>query len=116
MLVGLNMLREEAGMSVPQLAEKLGKADGTVWSWERGDRSPDLETACKIADIFDCSLDMLVHGKEKDRLEKRSIGELVEMYDRIPAEELNLIRAVIDTAIANRRYRETLHPDSQANT
>lgn len=116
MLVGLNMLREEAGMSVPQLAEMVGVKPGSIWAYERGERSPTVDTACKIADIFDCSLDMLVHGKEKDRLEKRSIGELVEMYDRIPAEELNLIRAVIDTAIANRRYRETLHPDSQANT
>lgn len=116
MLVGLNMLREEAGMSVPELAEKIDRAAGTVWSWERGDRNPDLDTACQIADILDCSLDMLVRGKEKDRIEKRSLGDLIEMYDRIPAEELNLIRAVIDTAIANRRYRETLRPDSQANT
>jgi len=56
----LKMLRQEAGLTQKELAEKLGVSRGTIGMYEIGQRDPDTETLRKLSDIFGVSIDYLL--------------------------------------------------------
>lgn len=47
-------------MSQAELADILGIERSTIAKYETGDRCPDLETLCKIADVLQISTDELL--------------------------------------------------------
>ena len=47
-------------MTQAELAKKLYVQQNLVSSYENGYRTPDILTLCKLADIFEISLDELV--------------------------------------------------------
>ncbi len=47
-------------MTQQELAEKLNGKKSLVSNYENGYSTPDIFTLCKLADIFDVSLDELV--------------------------------------------------------
>lgn len=53
-------IRERCGMTQVEISEALGVPARTYCSWERGERQLSIDTACRIADVLDCSLDALV--------------------------------------------------------
>lgn len=59
-LSNLKLLRKEAGMSQEDLANALEIERSTVAKYETGDRSPDVEMLCKIADVLHISIDELL--------------------------------------------------------
>lgn len=65
-------LRTAAGMTQIELAEKLNYTDKAVSKWERGESVPDVSVLLRIAELFDVTLDYLVHPHER----KRTISEL----------------------------------------
>ena len=56
-------LRKQKGLSQEELANRLNVSRQTISKWEIGDSAPDLEKLVAISDLFDISLDELVHGK-----------------------------------------------------
>ena len=113
MLENMRHLRKKKGMTMKELGELVGVAEITISAYETGKREPSLEILCKIADVLDVSLDMLVRGKEKDRPEGRPIGEMLKMYDKLSSEELELILAVINASLADRRYKASRNQANQ---
>ena len=67
MIVGkiIKEIRENAGLSQEQFAEKLAISRQTVSKWERGVALPDIENIMYISDLFNVSLDTIVKGDEK---------------------------------------------------
>lgn len=59
-LINLKTLRNEAGMSQADLAVILKIERSTVAKYETGDRYPDIETLCKIADALGVTTDELL--------------------------------------------------------
>lgn len=59
-MIRLKELRDEAGLSQGDIAEKFSVAQNTVSSWENGKRDPDTDTVKKIAAFFDVSIDYLL--------------------------------------------------------
>ena len=57
--VNLRRLRETAGMSQSDLADKVGVTRGMIAQYELGAKSPTVATACRIADVFGCTLDSI---------------------------------------------------------
>ena len=106
-------LREKQGLTQKGFGDIFGVSEATVSNYENGKRDPDLDSLCQIADYFDVSLDMLVRGKEKDRPEGRPIGEMLKMYDKLSSEELELILAVINASLADRRYKASRNQANQ---
>jgi transcriptional regulator with XRE-family HTH domain len=53
-------LRQEAGLTQLQLAEKLNYSDKAVSKWERGESIPDIRVLLQIADIYHIKLDDIV--------------------------------------------------------
>lgn len=46
-------LRKEKHLTIQQLADEIGVANGTISRYEKGSREPKLETWMKLADFFD---------------------------------------------------------------
>lgn len=61
----LRELREEKGLSMRQLATELEIAYNVYRSYEVGDREPDIETLIKMADFFECTVDLLIGRESK---------------------------------------------------
>ena len=57
------LLRAEQGMSRQELAEKIGVNYQTIGFIERGDYSPSLELAFKIAKIFSVEITTIFSDK-----------------------------------------------------
>lgn len=66
-MINQNILtsRQRLGITQEDLAQRIGVARQTVAKWESGDAIPDLGNASRLADVFDVSLDQLVHHDEK---------------------------------------------------
>ncbi|MCI8369195.1 MAG: helix-turn-helix transcriptional regulator [Clostridia bacterium] len=56
----IKFYRRQIGLTQQELAEKLNGKKSLVSNYENGYSTPDIFTLCKLADIFDVSLDELV--------------------------------------------------------
>lgn len=56
----LKNLREEKGLSRQQVADMLGISKRTIESYEYGNREPNIEMICKLADFYEVSIDCLL--------------------------------------------------------
>lgn len=62
--IQLRKLREQHRMSRKVLGECCGLSKNIIGQYERGERSPTLDSVVKIADFFDVSVDFLL-GRKK---------------------------------------------------
>lgn len=86
-MIRLKELRDEAGLSQGDIAEKFSVAQNTVSSWENGKRDPDTDTVKKIAAFFDVSIDYLLGVSDRKKApSKEDAGlsaeeaELLELF------------------------------------
>ncbi len=63
-MIGENIaiLRRSAGLSQEALAEKLGVSRQTLAKWETGESVPDILRCDALAEIFDTTLEDLLHA------------------------------------------------------
>ena len=54
-------LRKKKGLSQEALADRIGVSRQTVAKWESGESSPDVEHCDAMAELFDVTIDALVH-------------------------------------------------------
>lgn len=52
-------VREKAGLTKVQLADKLGVDISTVCKWESGPNRPKADEILRLAELFGCSIDEL---------------------------------------------------------
>jgi transcriptional regulator with XRE-family HTH domain len=83
MLDTMRQLRKKKGITMKELGEQVGVAEITISTYETGKQEPSLDVLCKLADVLDVSLDMLVRGKEKDRPEGRSLEETARAFNSL---------------------------------
>ncbi len=70
----IRLLREEAGLTQEQLAEKLYVERSTVAGWEMGKRLPDIDILCAMADYFDTSVDYIINRTSNRKCYSKSQG------------------------------------------
>ena len=68
----LKKAREEKGLSQQALAEQLYVTRQSISRWERGDRSPDLVTTKRIAQILELSIDSLLSDEDMPEVVEKS--------------------------------------------
>ena len=71
-------LRKKKGLTQMQLAEKLNISDKAVSKWESGKGDPSVEMLCLLADMFECTTDFLIRGKNNIILDNPSITKIDE--------------------------------------
>ena len=59
----LLFLRKRANLSQEALAEKLGVSRQTLAKWESGESAPDIVHCDRLAELFEVSLDDLLHSR-----------------------------------------------------
>ena len=109
----MKTMRQAKGLSVDELAEKTGMSKNMIWSYESGRREPTASACVLIADALDCSLDMLIRGKEKDRPEERSKEGLMKLFDSMSLPELRLAQALVSMTIAYKELQLAPGSDGQ---
>ncbi|HIR66948.1 MAG TPA: helix-turn-helix transcriptional regulator [Candidatus Coproplasma avicola] len=60
----IKFYRKQLGMTQGQLAEKLHGKKSLVSNYENGYSTPDIFTLCRLAEIFDITLDELVEWSD----------------------------------------------------
>lgn len=68
------MLRQQAGMTQMELAEKLHYSDKAVSKWERGESIPDVGVLKQIADMFHVTVDSLLKDGQTPAAEPKTAG------------------------------------------
>ena len=63
----LREYREKACLTQLQVALALGVVPSTINQYEKGKRNPSIEVLIKLSDLFGCTIDELVRGKEKEQ-------------------------------------------------
>ena len=90
-------LRVKNGMKQSELAESLNVNAVTVSRYETGERGLDVETICRLCDIFGCTADYLLGRSDRQTPELTAEEEqLLAAWASAPPE----IRAIIETALA----------------
>lgn len=115
MLEEMRNIRKQKKLSMKQLGEMVGVAEVTISTYETGRSEPSLPVLCGIADALDCSLDMLVRGKEKDRPEERSFEELAKRLEAYSLPRLEELLALVNYLIYRKR-REQAEGQGSADT
>lgn len=67
----IRMARKNAGLTQAELAEKIGKAFGSINNYERGHRLPDAQVLKNICEITGANPGWLLTGEEKQTTEAR---------------------------------------------
>src|SRR5690349_9422666 len=68
-------LREQAQLTIGEVAHACGVDQSTVWRWERGMRQPRGRPALALADLIDC-LRTESHAAQNDGAEEKLPGHL----------------------------------------
>jgi transcriptional regulator with XRE-family HTH domain len=100
-------LRKEKDWSQADLANKTGISQVMVGKYERGDASPSIEVAKKIADAFEVSLDFLVGEGQNASFDKKTMQRIedIQKLDNVTQDMLfNLIDTVIRDQKAKQAY------------
>lgn len=75
-MIRLKDIRAKVGFSQMEVAKKLDLPISTYNQYETGKNQPSIETLCKLADFYHCSLDELV-GRETDVINLRMLDQEV---------------------------------------
>jgi len=108
----LQALRQGAGLSQEDLAERIGAKKQKVSNWERGRFTPSFEKAVLLARALGCSLDSFVDesdaGREKARpMQVHPTSDAVEIRDmgEIPERERQKLVDLFVALVALYRHR-----------
>ncbi len=78
----IRAFRKERRLTQEQFAEALGVTVGSVYKWESGQMTPELDTIVSIADFFDTSMDVLLGYRVKDN-RAAAIEQRLREYCRV---------------------------------
>ncbi len=101
--VRLAQYRERLNLSVTQLANRAGVDYMQVYRYERGKSVPSLDTAIRLANVLQVSLDELALGSGPPKpLEFKNLQlfERMRELDQIPTARQELALRVLDAVIA----------------
>ena len=102
----LLQLRKDRGWSQPDLAKEIGTSGAIVGRYERGEMTPSIEVALKIARAFRVTLDALVaDSKLPDVLGDQAMLERWQALDILPTGERQRILDVLDSLIRDAQAR-----------
>ena len=93
--------RENAGMSVEDLARHLGVESASVRAWERDERTPRANRLLMMAGVLNVSLTWLLEGREDQRMEAGGAPTLDDVRSRIQAAQTQLadVTALLQSAV-----------------
>jgi transcriptional regulator with XRE-family HTH domain len=108
----LRGLRTERGLSQRELADLVGIEVMQVNRYERGVNVPSIETAVKLAGVFQLTTDELLGGSrerpEAPVLRNLKLYERLRLLDDLPKDDQAVVVRLIDAVIAQRRVQAAM--------
>lgn len=102
----IKQLRKGAGMKQSELAKILNVGQSTISGWENGTFEPDQKTLCKIAEMFNVSIDYLVGNSDtKKPLTSEDMSGLTDKQIKILQMMSELPEQDQDDLIQQAEYR-----------
>ena len=92
------ILRKQNGWSQNELAEKINCSRATLINYEGNKNTPSIETAVKLAEVFNVSLDYLVGKGQNAKFDKKTLSRLNDIESMKPDFKNHLFH-VIDAFI-----------------
>lgn len=104
--IRLKLLREKAGLSQYDLADKLGVRQSTVAMWESGKNKPNNSSLLALAELFNTTVDYILGIDTINSMSNRSVIRRIPVLGNISAGvPLEAIEDVIDyEEISDRDY------------
>lgn len=101
-------LRKQRGWSQPEVGKLVGTSGAIIGRYERGEMTPSIEVARKLAQAFGVTVDYLVSEQELPEVlkDRRMLARWVAL-DEIPAEDRERILSVVDGLIRDAKARQT---------
>jgi transcriptional regulator with XRE-family HTH domain len=103
----IQMLRKQHGWSQQRLAKKIGTSGPIVERYERGEMTPSVEVAKKLADTFDVTLDFLVDdtGKTTEIKDKAMLQQIMEIQALDTADQKTIVH-VLDSLLRDAKAKK----------
>ncbi len=76
----IKKLRKDNNLSQEDLADKLGVSRQSISKWEQGDAYPEMDKLMQMAELFNVSLDNLVHSNINDVKTKENNKKTIDNY------------------------------------
>jgi transcriptional regulator with XRE-family HTH domain len=102
----ITAVRKQKGWSQAELAKKLNVSREIVGRYERGDATPSIEIAGKMADVFGISLDYLA-GNTEEELDKATLKRIQEV-SKLSSEDKQVVYKFLDAFINNTKLQGML--------
>ncbi|MDY6929757.1 MAG: helix-turn-helix transcriptional regulator [Pseudomonadota bacterium] len=104
---GLLALRKERGWSQPELGKKVGTSGAIIGRYERGEITPSIDVAKKLADAFGVTLDFLVGDKTVPNiLHDQTMLARWQEIDGLEPPERERILSVMDSLVRDAKARQ----------
>ncbi len=100
-------LRKEQGWSQPELGKKVGTSGAIIGRYERGEITPSIEVAKKLADTFGVTLDYLIDDKKMPNiLQNQAMLTRWKEIDSLDTPEQERILSVLDSLVRDAKARQ----------
>ncbi len=100
-------LRKERGWSQPELGKRIGTSGAIIGRYERGEITPSIEVAKKLADTFGVTLDFLVDDKDVPNiLHDQTMLARWQAIDALEPLERERILSVVDSLVRDAKARQ----------
>ena len=100
-------LRKERGWSQPALGKQVGTSGAIIGRYERGEITPSIDVAKKLADAFGVTLDFLVGDKDVPNiLHDQTMLMRWQEIDALEPTERERILSVMDSLVRDAKARQ----------
>lgn len=100
-------LRKERGWSQPELGKRIGTSGAIIGRYERGEITPSVEVAKKLADTFGVTLDFLVGDEDVPNiLHDQTMLARWQAIDTLEPSERDRILSVVDSLVRDAKARQ----------
>lgn len=100
-------LRRERGWSQPEVGKLIGTSGAIVGRYERGEITPSIEVARKLADAFGVTVDFLVSDRElPEILKDREMLARWKALGEVPETDRQRILYLVDGLIRDAKARQ----------
>ena len=107
----IQMLRKRQGWSQQRLAKLIGTSGPIIGRYERGEMTPSVEVAKKLANTFGVTLDFLVDdtGKTAEIKDKAMLKRIMEIQ-ALDTEDQKTIVHVLDSLLRDAKAKKAYAP------
>lgn len=98
-------LRKQHNWSQTELAQKIAASREAIGKYERNEALPSVETAKKIADAFNVTVDHLVDETARPTFDKLTVRRLLEIETLAPEDRSHLM-ALMDAFLRDAKTKK----------